>query len=181
MKLLINLLCFFTLLGCSAESVSEQKIETVKVKEESNMFGLFGSKEEKTYVIASPLEGRLIKNGDPLVNVKIIRKVYWNGNEEGVVDEFTADENGFFKIPVLEKILTLNSMVEFVAKVELFVEKESDDNFFWYSVKRSEEIYSDYDGPLVNLVCDLDEPELTVEMKEFPAMTRCRWDGMSAS
>ena len=120
----------------------------------------------------------MVSDGKPLANTKVIRRLRWNGNEDGVVDEFTTDDKGYFLLPVYEKKLSLSSMTEFVGKVELFAISESDDNFFWYSVKRSEELYSDFDGPLVDLVCDLEKPDITVEMKEFPGITRCRWAGM---
>jgi len=182
MRILISLLSFIILLGCSGESSSQDKITEKKAaNKESSVLGLFGKKEEKEYVISSPLEGTLTKDGKPLVNSEIIRRVYWNGNDEGVVDVFKSDEFGMFKIPAYKVALKLSSMAEFVGKVELFAISESDSNFFWYSVKRSEEIYSDFDGPLKGLICDLAKPDITVEMKEFPAITRCRWVGMKES
>ena len=81
MKLLISLLSLTILLGCSGESSSQDKVAEENVNEisnkESTMLGLFGKKETEKYVVSSPLEGILVKDGQPLVNTKIIRRLRW--------------------------------------------------------------------------------------------------------
>ena len=176
MKLLTSLLCFLILLGCSGESASEQKMDN-KIEEESRVLGLFGSKETKNYVIASPLSGVLVKDGKPLANTKIIRRLTWNGNEEGTVSEFTTDAEGYFTIPVHEETLTLNTMTEFVASSTLYVDEVSDENFFWYSPKRTEGLYSETGGMLEEVVCELsnEEDRVTPENADTYIFSKCKW------
>jgi len=179
MRILIGLLSFIILLGCSGESSSQDKITEKKAtNKESNVLGIFGKKEEKSYVISSPLEGILVKGGKPLVNTKIIRRLRWNGNEEGVVDEFMTDEKGYFSLPVNEEVLSLNAMTQFVASTTLFANSELDDNFFWYSPKTDGELFSDSGGKLEEMICDLDNEEERVEATRHGILTKCRWKNM---
>ena len=184
MKLLISLLSLIILLGCSGESSSQDKIaeegfSKVSTKEaskkESTMLGLFGKKEENKYVISSPLEGRLVKDGQPLVNTKIIRRLRWNGYDEGVVDEFTTDAKGYFSIPAHEEFLSIGKLAQFVSNIELFSESETDNNFFWYSNKFSGELFSDFETPIKALVCDINSSESRVELKHGAVYSKCSW------
>lgn len=142
------------------------------------MLGLFGKKETEKYVISSPLEGVLMKDGVPLANTKIIRRLTWNGNEEGKTDEFMTDEKGYFSIPAHEEQLTLGKLVQFVSNIELFSESEKDENFFWYSNKFSGEVFSDFEKPLQALVCDINEKEDRVDLVHGAIYSKCRWDNI---
>ncbi|TYK65551.1 DUF6795 domain-containing protein [Colwellia echini] len=182
---IISGLSFIILLGCSNEDGSQDKaaegrfssdISQAKSNKESTMLGLFGKKEGEVYVISSPLEGTLVKNGQPLANTKIIRRLRWNGNDDGVVDEFQTDENGNFNIPAHEEILSIGKLTQFVSNIELFSESETDDNFFWYSNKFSGELFSDFETPVKSLVCDIDDNESRVELKHGAVYSKCRWE-----
>ena len=190
MKLLTSLLSFVMLLGCSGESTSSDKVaeeilSKVSVKEASNkestMLGLFGKKETEKYVVSSPLEGMLVKDGLPLINSKIIRRLRWNGNDEGVVDEFKTDAKGYFSIPAREEFLSIGKLAQFVSNIELFSESETDNNFFWYSNKFSGELLSDFESPIKTLVCDINSSESRVELKHGAVYSKCRWNNLSGS
>ncbi len=179
MKLTIGLLSFIILLGCSGESNSSFDKSTQAMNEpenkESKMLGIFGKTEHENYTVSSPLEGRLIKGGKPMANTKIIRRLRWNGNDEGVVDEFLTDDKGYFSIPAREELLSLGKLTQFVSNVELFSESESDENFFWYSNKFSGEVYSDFETPIKELVCDISDKESRVELKHGAIFSKCKW------
>jgi len=179
MKILFSLLSFIILLGCSGDNTSGEIIAEKKAEnKESNVLGIFGKKEEKSYIISSPLEGILMKGGEPLANTKIIRRLRWNGNEEGVVDEFMTDEKGYFSLPVYEEVLSLNTMTQFVGSTTIFASSELDDNFFWYSPKTDGELFSDTGGKLDELICDLGNAEERVEATSHGILTKCRWKNM---
>ncbi len=179
MRILISLLSFIILLGCSGESSSQDKITEKKAaNKESSVLGLFGKKEDKNYVISSPLEGILVKGGEPLANTKIIRRLRWNGNEEGIVDEFITDDTGYFSLPAYEKTLSLNTMTQFVGSVTIFAHTETDDNFIWYSPKTDGDMHSDTGGELGGMICDLDNEEERVDATSHGILTRCRWKNM---
>ncbi len=185
MKLLISLLSLIILLGCSGEGTSQVKVtedtfSKTSVKEatnkESTMLGLFGKKDTEKYVVSSPLEGILVKDGQPLANTKIIRRLRWNGNDEGVVDEFKTDAKGYFSIPAHEESLSIGKLTQFVSNIELFSESETDNNFFWYSNKFSGELFSDFETPIKALVCDIDSSESRVELKHGAVYSKCKWE-----
>ena len=190
MKGIILALFITTLLSCSNENSEQKSIQTStgsetkkSIKEESDMFSLFGKKELKNYYISSPLQGVLVKNGKPMANTKIIRKLTWNDNEEGLKGEFITDENGRFDIPGHQENLNLGSMTEFVGAIELFAESDDeehmDENFFWLSSKHSEENFSDIEKPLEGLICDLSREKMAVDIGDNSIYGRCTWDGMS--
>ena len=113
LKQVVNLLCIFLLLACSAESVPEQQgreNEKVNDKDGAMILGLLVGKETKKYVLASPLSGVLVKAGKPLANTKIIRRLTWNANGEGIVEEFMTDDQGRFSIPVYEDTFTMHRL-----------------------------------------------------------------------
>lgn len=183
MKLLISLLSFIILLGCSGESTSQDKVtkehssKEIENKE-SNVLGIFGKKGTEKFVISSPLNGILVREGEALPNTKIIRRLTWSGNDEGIVDEFITDDNGNFNIPVHEELLTIGKLTEFVGTVTLYIKSIDDENFFYHSTKRSAEIYSDTKEPLQELVCDMAHDEALVDISRVGIFSRCKWKGM---
>jgi len=168
-RLLILIVGVLSIWNCSADSGV-----AVSAEKEGSMFG----KEEKTYVIASPLAGVLQRDGKPMANTRLLRRLTWSGNEEGILQEFFTDEQGRFSLPVHEEILSLNFLVQFVGKSKVYVEKEGSDHLIWYAPKLAPEIYSETDGPLEELVCDLDSERFVVNMARGNIMTRCEWVGM---
>ncbi len=182
MKLTIALLSFAILFGCSGEGSSGEDKSNQFVNESTNKEsrgeGIFGKKEEKNYVISSPLEGVLVSDGKPLANTKIIRRLRWNGNEEGIFDEFVTDDNGYFDIPIHEEFLALGKLTEFVGTITLYVDSINDDNFFYHTSKRSAEIYSDIKEPLLELVCDMAQEEALVDISRVGIYSRCKWKGL---
>ena len=139
---------------------------------------MFGQPKKESYVIFSPLDGLLMQNGKPLANTKIIRRLRWNGNDEGLVEEFETDSEGRFSLPVHEEELSLGMLSQFVGKAKLYVDTEKADNLFWYSPKLTPEIYSETDGPLNNLVCDISFPETVVNLSTWNILTKCQWQDM---
>ncbi len=183
MKVVIGMLSFIILLGCSGESTSQassavDNLPQETANKESSVLGLFGKKNAEKYVISSPIEGRLVKDGKPMENTKIIRRLRWNGNEEGVVDEFITDDTGYFSIPAHEEFLSIGTLAQFVSNIELFSESETDDNFFWYNNKFNGEVFSDFGGPIVDLICDTNKKEEHIELKHGAVYSKCLWDNM---
>lgn len=160
-------------MGCGLDTPSNNEHD-----KESDMF--FKAKKEN-YVIFSPLAGVLLKNGEPLSNTKIIRKLRWNDNEEGLVEEFLTDDKGYFSLPIHEEELSLNTLSQFVAKTELEVEIDSVNYELWYNTKFEPELHSETDGPVDNLLCDLALEEITVRAGVSKISTKCRWKNMPES
>jgi hypothetical protein len=156
------------MLGCGSDTPSNNN-------KESNMF--FKAKKE-SYVIFSPIEGVLLKNGAPLPNTKIIRKLRWNGNEDGLVEEFFTDEKGYFSLPIHEEELSLNMLSQFVGKADLEFETDTERDYIWTSGKFSAEVFAETAGKISGLVCDIETEEIAVPLSPLPILTKCRWKNM---
>lgn len=146
---------------------------------ESSMFGL--KKTPKNYVIASPLEGVLMQNGEPLADTKITRLLRWNGNDgagKGLSQDFFTDSKGKFSLPIHEEMLTLG-LAQFVGKTELTVETSGNTYDVWYNNKFTPEILADTGGEiLTNLICDLSFEEEARKAGMSTIMSVCHWDNM---
>lgn len=130
------------------------------------------------YVIASPLEGVLMKDGKPLVNTTIIRRVRWNDNEDGVEETFATDEKGYFKLPKYEKELEMGALAQFVGKTDLWAVVDGERDQFWFSSKMEKEENSEYEEIPEGVVCDLLVEEEGVNINLGLCLTKCRWDNM---
>lgn len=145
---------------------------------------MFSKPKTENYVIFSPMEGVLMQNGKPLANTKIIRRLRWNGNDEGLVEEFTTDGRGHFSLPIHEEALALGMLNQFVGKAELSVNIHDDIILIWYNNKLLPEAFAETGGQLDELACDLDSEEIPVYIggSSVPnILTRCRWKNMPDS
>ena len=138
---------------------------------------MFSESKKETYVIFSPMHGMLMKDGQPLPNTKIIRRLRWNGNDEGLVEEFASDENGRFSLPIHEEVLELG-LTQFVAKAELEALVGAEHFEFWYSSKLDPEIYTETAGELEDLKCDVNLKENAIPTSPVAILAKCSWKNM---
>ncbi len=182
MKLTIGLLSLILLLGCSGESISSESKSTQanneSVNKEFQVLGIFNKKEEKNFVISSPFEGTLLKDGKPLSNIKITRYLSWASYEGERVDEFFTGDEGQFEIPAHIESLRLGALVQFYSNMLLVAEYKGEEVELWSSSKFNGDMYSETDGPLQGLKCDIDSKEAGVEMILSTINTKCRWQDM---
>ena len=170
LKILYLVMLSVGLFGCAAD----KKLDLEADKESS----VFKKKSTEKYVIFSPLKGVLVQNGTPLPRVKIIRNLSWNGSDGGVKEEFYTDENGHFSLPIREENLSLNMLDQFVAKADLEYELNGEKHYLWSSSKFFPEIYTETDGPISGLICDISMEEIPVPMGPTSILTLCRWENM---
>lgn len=139
---------------------------------------MFGKKSKQSYVIFSPLQGVLMQNGKPLANTTITRQLSWNGNDDGLVEEFTTDEQGRFSLPIHEEQLSLGMLNQFVGKADLEIKSEKGQEYLWTSSKFSPEMFAETGGEVNDLVCDIEFEEIAVPMGPTSILTKCRWKNM---
>ena len=142
---------------------------------------MFIESSTKTYVIASPLEGKLVDGGSAMANAKLVRKLEWNGDKEGVEEQvFHTDGDGNFSLPLFEVETTMRGLEQFVGKSKIYFENtEQARELLWYSATMKEEVYSDTGGPVGDLVCDISNPKVVTQETPRKVTTRCRWGNMS--
>ncbi len=139
---------------------------------------MFVKPKTENYVIISPMEGVLMQNGKPLVNTRITRRLRWNGNEEGLIEDFLTDEQGRFSLPIHEEALSLGMLSQFVGSAKLEVEIDGEVFDVWYNNKFEKEIFSESEGEISDLVCNLGNDEIVVKAGLSKIMTICRWKDM---
>ncbi len=160
------------LIGCDADkdSLNPSEIKT-----------MFSKKEKKTYVIASPMEGVLMKGDTLLPNTKIIRTLFWNGIDEDkqkLEQEFSTDDEGQFSLPIHEDQMALGMLTQFVATTALEAEIDGQKVFLWYNGKKEGHVYAETNGPISNLVCDIENEKLRLRPDISKVTTVCRWANM---
>jgi len=169
-KILTLLLPIILLTACNTGDATNN--ETLKAQD------MFTKKKSENYVIFSPMEGILMQDGKPLPNTKIIRRLKWNGNEDGLVEEFTTDEQGQFSLPLHEEALSLGMLIQFVASADLEFKTENGNEYLWTSSKFFPEIYTETNGKVDELICDINFEEIAVPMGATSILTKCRWKDM---
>lgn len=124
--------------------------------------------------VFSNVSAQLTMNGEPLKNVKVIRRWEWSELKE---DSTTTDDNGHFEFPaVFEKSVSRLLPVELVIAQGLYVVVNGEEKKFWSNSKREPEENAEFQGKPIALAC-----ELTNEMKiyrDFGSRMRtlCTWD-----
>lgn len=156
------------LCGCGPDTSNTNAEQTV----------IFKKPNPVSFVVSSPLEGILRKDGKPLSHTRIIRKLRWNGNEEGITQEFHTDASGFFSLPAHEETLSIGMLEQFVGKTNIDVEQEGMLENFWFSAKTHGDLNSEYDSPPEELTCDMSNADLGVNINFGTCMTKCRWSNM---
>lgn len=141
------------------------------------MFG-FGNKSEETFVTSSPIEGKIMNEGLPVTNARIVRKVRSNKHQDWVVEEFSTDENGFFSLPVREETYALG-LTQFVSATQVDIEINGELVNFWYSNNSLGRLYSEFGGEaLRDLICELTQEEIIINGDSYGILAKCHWSGM---
>ena len=167
--------CLF-IAGCDTDISPDQTPD-----EEQKMFS---KPKTENYVIFSPMEGVLMQNDKPLANTRITRRLRWNGNDEGLVEEFVTGEQGRFSLPIHEEALALGMLNQFVGKAEMSINMDGNSILFWYNNKLLPGVFTETEGHLNELICDLDFEEIPVYIAGSTVpniLTRCRWKNMPNS
>ncbi len=137
--------------------------------------------KSKTYVIATPLEGVVIENGEPAENLKITRILTWNANQEGLVEHFATDANGKFKLPLFEDSFEMSSLTQFAANQTLVINYgEATEEPIWISGQLTGELNGETGGAQIeSLVCNLSDELVPVYGDGISLLsTKCRWKGI---
>ncbi|MCP4291514.1 MAG: hypothetical protein GY780_06735, partial [bacterium] len=111
----------------------------------------------------------------------IIRTLFWNGIDEDkqkLEQEFSTDDEGHFSLPIHEDQMALGMLTQFVSSTALEAGIDGQKVFLWYSKNFEGNIYAETEGPISNLVCDIDNEEMRVASNQTNITTVCRWANM---
>jgi len=131
----------------------------------------------KSYVISPALKGQLKRDGMPLSQTKLIRKLRWNGQGDVVEQEFSTDGQGYFTLPKFEQELQLNALEQFVAKTDIVALINGTEVNVWVQSKMSkgDDAFIDTIG---EMQCDLNNHLSRVNVEHNLLGTVCVWNNM---
>lgn len=137
----------------------------------------FGEKKKVDAVLFSPLEGQLTFNGRPASHAKIKLWLAWK-DKEGEIYNYTADQNGFFKIPEKTATYTENFLAQLVISQEINVEYDGQSYETWIMSKMDPAEFTELGEKPLNLVCELTNELVTVRGIRSLGGTTCKWDSL---
>jgi len=94
------------------------------------------------------------------------------------VDEFFTGYEGRFEIPAHIEYLRLGALTQFYGNMLLVAEYKGEAVEFWSSSKFNGDIYSDTNGPLKGVTCDINALDAGMETIHSTVNTKCRWQGL---
>lgn len=176
-KLILVALTNLTLLGCSG---AQQDNKSQKTLEKNSM--------NKSYVVASPYRGQLLRNGEPVTNQKIINELRWNGRDKDpMLREIVTDDQGFFEVAEYLVELDLGMFEEFTGTSRVYIEGEESIGFqgmpdYFMSISRGDfESGEEFGEPPENMICETTTELGGFDLKTGIGSTKCIWDNMYKS
>lgn len=125
----------------------------------------------KTCVFSS-VKVRLLDNGKPVSNAKVVRQWSWN---ELKTDEGVTDNDGYVAFPaVFESSLSRLLPIEIVIGQQLSVSINGEEKVFWTNGKRKADENSEYGGTEFIAVCEINDEEKLIEDYGSLMVTMCK-------
>jgi len=141
---------------------------------EGATMSLFSKKEEKV-VIFSPMQGVVTYKGKPAMGAKLERRLKWK-DEIGIKDTVIADEKGRFEFLIVEDVIKLNAITQFVIAQEIFVTFKNREYPIWAKAKRGKALYDELNGKPIGLTCELTDQFERIESGNGMLITSCKWN-----
>jgi len=141
---------------------------------------LFNKGKKIEAVLFSPLEGVITFEGQPASGAKIKRNVAWK-DKEGETDNFTADENGYFSIPIKTAEYRDSPYAQISIGQTITVEFKGKEYEIWQTGKSSTHLYGELGGRPVNLVCELTKEKMDSHLGFSLLGTLCVWSELDQS
>jgi len=145
-----------------------------------SLFSLFNKGEKIEAVLFSPLEGIITFEGQPASGAKIAVNISWK-DEEGETENFTADEKGYFSIPIKTMEYHDSAFAQLSVGQEITVEFKGKEYMIWRDGKSTTHLYGELGGRPVNLVCELTKEKLDFHPGFSLLKTLCVWSELDQS
>jgi hypothetical protein len=123
---------------------------------------------------SSKMTGVILKDGKPVKGATITRMVDYQEKRE---DKTITDDTGRFELPMISELRIVNFLPqEFVVGQLIHVEYQGEKYKIWEGVKRSKEINSEAQGKNLDVVCELDSEQESINFDGHFFISRCKWD-----
>lgn len=127
--------------------------------------------------IASGISGVILRNGQPVTNLIVRRKLSWKSEKWDEIEEIETDTNGKFSFSTRWEKIRLRLMTQPAFIIEIDVLDESlEEPIIFSTTKLGIEEYSEFDGIPNNLKCELTDEIRKVDTKYGFIGTNCYWD-----
>lgn len=137
--------------------------------------GLFFGREKVEAVLFSPLEGKITVEGKPAAQAKLKLWYGWK-DTKGETFHYTADDDGFFKIPKHTAMYKPFFLAQLVISQELTVEYEGTSHQVWLMSKKDPAEFTELGAKPINLTCELNNELTTVKGIWSSGGTKCKWE-----
>lgn len=122
--------------------------------------------------VFSEVKARLVLDGKPVANAKVIRQWEWNKRKS---DEAMTDASGYVSFPaVYESSAARLLPTELVVGQQLSVLIAGEEKIFWSNSKRKPEENSEYGGNQFRISCELSEEEVVIKDYGSLMLTMCK-------
>ncbi|WP_247655221.1 DUF6795 domain-containing protein [Pseudoalteromonas sp. MMG007] len=142
--------------------------------------GMFGFFNKQDVTLSLQIKGRLLKNGEPQVGVKITRELIYGGT---YTDEVTSDSNGdfYFKNKTIRSSNPSNMFFNSSLLQSIYIgNKQDEDSILWYATIQFTQEQALFSDILNNFECELSEEAITYDMpikgtgQFYTVYTRCK-------
>jgi len=124
--------------------------------------------------VFSEVKARIVRDGEPLKNVKIIRRWEWSTLKE---DRTSTDEAGYFEFnAVFETSLSRMLPVELVIAQGLYVVDDNEEIKIWSNSKREPSVNAEFNGKSIDLYCELNNQMQIYRDFGSRMRTLCTWE-----
>ncbi|MCX2840445.1 carboxypeptidase regulatory-like domain-containing protein [Microbulbifer thermotolerans] len=138
---------------------------------DSNAISIFDTGKVYTF---SGISGIIQKDGIPIKNATVVRKVYYQKNK---IDKTKTNEVGYFEMPALfERSLLSLLPQEFVVNQFIAITTNGEEHIIWDGVKRIKNENSESRGKPLFVICDIEKEYQVIEVDGQRFITKCKWD-----
>ena len=143
---------------------------------------------KKSYVVASPYRGQLLRNGEPVANQKVINELRWTGRDDNpMLREIMTDEEGFFEVKEYTVELDLGMFEEFTGRSHLYLNAktgpgtESDRDYLMRISRGDFESGYEFGEPPEDMQCEINNELRGFDLQTGIGRTKCVWNNMYRS
>ena len=105
----------------------------------------------------SEVNGVVLRNGKPVEGAVVEREAFWRWKQQRIRDSATTNEQGEFKLPMVERASILGSFLPHEPVIEqgILIHVGREEFEAWGFIKRNYRVNGEADGKPLHMVCEL--------------------------
>lgn len=128
--------------------------------------------------ISTGISGVILRNGEPIPNLTVRRKLSWKTDEWDNITEVITDKNGAFSFESYWQKVRLKLMTQpvFHARIVVIDKLSGEEEIIFNTAKLGLEEFEEFEGVPTNFRCELSEERRKVDTKYGFIGTNCYWE-----